>query len=325
MIKQGFALDDAATEELIAKATAAEQEAVDLYHFTHSLNRALNEGGRARIIEMMWQIVYADGRRDELEDNLLWRAADLLGVSPQERIALRRRVGGEDAEPGAATRRAGAGMKPVTLITGASAGIGVELARVFAAHGHELVLVARREDRLKALADEIAAAGRPRPTVLRARSRTPRCGGGACRAIVVARDSSPQYVVNNAGFGLSGPAAKLSRDEQLAMIDLNVRALTELSLAFVDSLARHRGGILNVASIAAFLPGPGMAVYYASKAYVLSFSEALHHELAGRGIRVTALCPGPVADRIPGTVGHATAERRKNDRAAGKPRGADRL
>ena len=101
VLKQGFSLDDAATGELIAKATAAEQELVDLYHFTHSLNRALNEGGRARIIEMMWQIVYADGRRDELEDNLLWRAADLLGVSPQERIALRRRVGGEDAEPGA--------------------------------------------------------------------------------------------------------------------------------------------------------------------------------------------------------------------------------
>ena len=78
------------------------------------------------------------------------------------------------------------------------------------------------------------------------------------------------------------------------MIDLNVRALTELSLAFVDSLARHRGGILNVASIAAFLPGPGMAVYYASKAYVLSFSEALHRELSPRGVRVTALCPGPV-------------------------------
>ena len=101
VLKQGFTLDDAATEELIAKATAAEQESVDLYHFTHALNRALNEQGRARIIEMMWQIVYADGRRDELEDNLLWRAADLLGVSPQERIALRRRVGGEDAEPGA--------------------------------------------------------------------------------------------------------------------------------------------------------------------------------------------------------------------------------
>ncbi len=90
------------------------------------------------------------------------------------------------------------------------------------------------------------------------------------------------------------PAADLSRAEQLGMIDLNIRALTELSLNFVDSLARHRGGILNVASIAAFLPGPGMAVYYASKAYVLSFSEALHRELKPRGIRVTALCPGPV-------------------------------
>ena len=101
VIKQSFSLDDAATGELIEKATAAEQESVDLYHFTHSLNRALDEPGRARIIEMMWQIVYADGRRDELEDNLLWRAADLLGVSPGERIALRRRVGGDDAEPGA--------------------------------------------------------------------------------------------------------------------------------------------------------------------------------------------------------------------------------
>ncbi|HEX4111731.1 MAG TPA: TerB family tellurite resistance protein [Stellaceae bacterium] len=107
VLKQGFALDDAATATLIAKATAAEHESVDLYHFTHSLNRALNDGGRARIVEMMWQIVYADGRRDELEDNLLWRAADLLGVSPQERIALRRRVGGDDAEPSAEGEKAG--------------------------------------------------------------------------------------------------------------------------------------------------------------------------------------------------------------------------
>jgi uncharacterized tellurite resistance protein B-like protein len=95
VIKQRFALDDAATDELITKATAAEHEAVDLYHFTYQLNRALDEEGRAKIVEMMWQIVYADGQRDELEDNLIWRAADLLGVSPQERIALRRRVGGE--------------------------------------------------------------------------------------------------------------------------------------------------------------------------------------------------------------------------------------
>ena len=95
VIKQRFALDDATTDELITKATAAEHEAVDLYHFTHQLNRALDEEGRAKIVEMMWQIVYADGQRDELEDNLVWRAADLLGVSPHERIALRRRVGGE--------------------------------------------------------------------------------------------------------------------------------------------------------------------------------------------------------------------------------------
>jgi len=100
VIKQRFDLGDAATDELIDKATAAEHEAVDLYHFTELLNRVLDEPGRARIIEMMWQIVYADGRRHELEDNLLWRAADLLGVSPRERIELRRRIAGEGAGPG---------------------------------------------------------------------------------------------------------------------------------------------------------------------------------------------------------------------------------
>jgi uncharacterized tellurite resistance protein B-like protein len=103
VIKRRFDLDDAATNELIDKATAAEHEAVDLYHFTHLLNRVLDEPGRARIVEMMWEIVYADGRRDELEDNLLWRAADLLGVSTRERIELRRRVGGEDTSSGGDT------------------------------------------------------------------------------------------------------------------------------------------------------------------------------------------------------------------------------
>jgi uncharacterized tellurite resistance protein B-like protein len=97
VIKQRFELDDKAADELIKKATAAEQESVDLYHFTHLLNRTLDEPGRSRIIEMMWEIVYADGRRDELEDNLLWRAADLLGVSARERLELRRRVGGEES------------------------------------------------------------------------------------------------------------------------------------------------------------------------------------------------------------------------------------
>jgi uncharacterized protein len=184
-------------------------------------------------------------------------------------------------------------MKPIVLITGASSGIGAALTRVFAARGHELVLAARREDRLDALADEVAAAGRSRPMVLVADLER-RDAASAIAAELSSRGVEPAIVVNNAGFGLTGAAAALSRDEQLSMIDVNVRALTELSLMFVDTLARHRGGILNVASVAAFLPGPGMAVYYATKAYVLSFSEALHRELADRGIRVTALCPGPV-------------------------------
>ena len=92
VVKRRFALDEALADELIDKATQAEHEAVDLYHFTSQLNRTLDEEGRARVIEMMWEIVYADGRRDELEDNLLWRAADLLGVSSRERIELRERI-----------------------------------------------------------------------------------------------------------------------------------------------------------------------------------------------------------------------------------------
>ena len=193
-------------------------------------------------------------------------------------------------------------MTPVTLITGASSGIGADLARVFAAHGHELVLVARREDRLTALAGEIAATGQPRPAVL-AFDLTRRDAALALAAELAARGLEPDIVVNNAGFGLSGAAADLDRAEQLAMIDVNVRALTELSLAFVDSLARHRGGILNVGSVAGFLPGPGMAIYYASKAYVLSFTEGLRGELAPRGVRVTALCPGPVPSEFQARAG----------------------
>ena len=185
-------------------------------------------------------------------------------------------------------------MKPVTLITGASSGIGADLARVFAARGHELVITARREAALTALADEIAASGRPRPTIVIA-DLAARDAVAKVAAELASRGLEPQHVVNNAGFGLAGAAASLDRTDQLAMVDVNVRALTDLSLAFVDSLARHRGGILNVASIAGFLPGPGMAVYYASKAYVISFSQALSSELARRGVRVTALCPGPVA------------------------------
>jgi short-subunit dehydrogenase len=193
-------------------------------------------------------------------------------------------------------------MKPVVLITGASSGIGAALAKVFAAHGHELALVARRQDRLDALADEIAATGQPRPAVFTADLER-RDAASIIAAGLSSQGLEPAFVVNNAGFGLRGVATALSRDEQLAMIDVNVRALTELSLMFVDSVTRHRGGILNVASLAAFLPGPGMAVYYASKTYVLSFSEALHRELSERGVRVTALCPGPVPTEFQARAG----------------------
>jgi short-subunit dehydrogenase len=103
-----------------------------------------------------------------------------------------------------------------------------------------------------------------------------------------------EYLVNNAGFGLFGKAVQLDRAEQLDMIAVNIRSLTDLSLRFADQLIKNRGGILNLGSVAGFLPGPGMAVYYASKAYVISFSEALRKELAPQGVRVTVLCPGPV-------------------------------
>jgi short-subunit dehydrogenase len=181
----------------------------------------------------------------------------------------------------------------VTLITGASSGIGAELARVFAAKGHRLALVARRAERLKALADEIVASGKAAPIVIPC-DLVARDAGDTIAAALTGANVEVDYVVNNAGFGLFGQATKLDRAEQLAIIDVNVRVLTDLSLRFSDSVIRHRGGILNVGSVAAFMPGPGMAVYYASKAYVLSFTEALHQELGSRGVRVTALCPGPV-------------------------------
>jgi short-subunit dehydrogenase len=185
-------------------------------------------------------------------------------------------------------------MQPICLITGASAGIGKALARVFAKRGHALVLTARREAQLSALADEIAASGHTRPRVMTAdlgASEGPARLAEALRA----GGLEPAIVVNNAGFGLLGEAADLDRAQQLAMIDLNIRALTDLSLRWLEPITRHRGGILNVASIAGFLPGPGMAVYHATKAYVVSFTEALHEELKADGVRVCALCPGPVA------------------------------
>jgi short-subunit dehydrogenase len=190
----------------------------------------------------------------------------------------------------------------VTLITGASAGIGTELARVFASNGHRLALVARRADRLAALANEIAAGCGTAPIVIACDLEQPDAGDRIA-AVLAAAGVEVEYVVNNAGFGLFGTAIKLDRAEQLGIIAVNIRALTDLSLRFSEHLIRHRGGILNVGSIAGFLPGPGMAVYYASKAYVLSFSEGLRLELAPQGVRVTTLCPGPVPSEFQARAG----------------------
>lgn len=183
--------------------------------------------------------------------------------------------------------------EPICLITGASAGIGAALAREFARHGHRLVLAARRAAELETLADAIAAAGRPRPHVVAADLGSPE-GVATLADDLRTKNLEPSILVNNAGFGLLGEAAALDLARQFAIIDLNNRATTDLTLHFLDSIIRHKGGILNVASIAGFMPGPGMAVYHASKAYVISLTEALHEELKSEGVKVCALCPGPV-------------------------------
>jgi short-subunit dehydrogenase len=184
-------------------------------------------------------------------------------------------------------------LKPIVLVTGASAGLGAALAAAFAARGHSIVLVARREAQLNEVADGIAAAGSERPHVIALDLALPDAGDRLERALQEA-GLEPEIVVNNAGFGMLGPAAKLDRTQQLAMVDLNVRIATDLALRFADSLARRKGGILNVASVLGFLPGPGMAVYHATKAYLVSFSLAMHQEMKAKGIRVTVLCPGPI-------------------------------
>lgn len=190
----------------------------------------------------------------------------------------------------------------MTLITGASAGIGAAFARRFAERGHECVLVARREAQLLGLAAEITKAGRKRPHVL-ALDLTAHDAGARIAKELDARSLEPAIVVNNAGFGLHGEAGRLDRREQLAMVDLNVRLVTDLSLRFVASLRRYGGGVINIASLAAFFPGPGMAVYFASKAYVLTLSEALRRELLPRGVKVTCICPGPVPTEFQARAG----------------------
>ena len=186
--------------------------------------------------------------------------------------------------------------QPVTLITGASAGIGLEFARQLAQRGQKLVLVARRKDRLDELAAELGNA-RAVAIDLSEPGSTNKLMAG-----LAAAGEHIETLINNAGFGLRGRFAELDAARQRQMIDLNVTSLTDLCRAVAPGMIeRGKGAILNLASTAAFQPGPRMAVYFATKAYVLSFTEALHEELKPHGIHVTALCPGPTKTEF-GTV-----------------------
>ena len=187
---------------------------------------------------------------------------------------------------------------PVVLITGASAGLGAEFARQLSKRGHRLVLAARRTDRLEALAGELG----------NARALTADLGkpGAAARLIAEIEQAGEtvDLLINNAGFGLHGRVADLDPAKQRAMIDLNCGALFDLARAVLPAMVERKSGrILNVASTAAFQPGPGMAVYFATKAFVLSFSEALHEEVKPHGIKVSALCPGPTRTEFGAVAG----------------------
>jgi short-subunit dehydrogenase len=186
-------------------------------------------------------------------------------------------------------------MKQTALITGASSGIGLDLARLFARDGHDLVLVARSEAKLLQLADELHSSHGITAHVIAvdlAQRDAPRRLLDAVRA----KDLQIDVLVNNAGFGRAGAFIENDLQTELEMIQVNVTALTHLTKLFLPGMVeRRRGRVLNVASTAAFQPGPLMAVYYATKAYVLSFSEAIAEEMTGTGVTVTALCPGPTA------------------------------
>ncbi|HEY3667199.1 MAG TPA: SDR family oxidoreductase [Polyangiaceae bacterium] len=179
------------------------------------------------------------------------------------------------------------------LITGASAGIGRELARVFAAHGHDLVLVARRLPELEALCRELEARHR-----IKASAKACDLASPAALSELIAElgelELELEYLVNNAGFGTCGSFAELPAEREASMVELNVSAVVRLTRAVLPQMrARARGRILNVGSTAGFQPGPYMATYYATKAFVNSFSEALSYELRGSGVTVTLSCPGP--------------------------------
>ena len=179
-------------------------------------------------------------------------------------------------------------MKKVALITGASAGLGVEFARQLSKRGHRLVLAARRRERLEELAEEL---GNARAVAI---DLSKKDAAAKLMADVAAAGEEVEILVNNAGFGLIGKFAELDAKRERQMIDLNVATLTDLCRAVAPQMiARKSGGIINVASTAAFQPGPKMAVYFATKAFVLSLTEALHEELKPHGVHVTCLCPGP--------------------------------
>jgi len=192
-------------------------------------------------------------------------------------------------------------MTGIVLITGASAGLGAEFARQLSRRGQRLVLAARRKDRLDALAGEI---GNARTVEIDLSAP-----GAAARLVadVEAAGETIDTLINNAGFGLRGRFVELDAAREREMIDLNCGALTDLCRAVVPGMIeRKRGAILNVASTAAFQPGPKMAVYFATKAYVLSFTEALHEELKPHGIKVSALCPGPTRTEFGAVAGIAS-------------------
>lgn len=183
--------------------------------------------------------------------------------------------------------------RPLALVTGASGGIGLEIARELGARGHDLVLVARSEAKLRELGSELATRHGLRVEVIAADLATAG-GADAVAAELERRGLQVDVLVNNAGFGLFGRHVETALADEQQMIDVNITALTRLTKRLLPAMvARGHGRVLNLASTAAFQPGPYMAVYYATKAYVLSYSEALAEELGGSGVTVTALCPGP--------------------------------
>lgn len=190
-----------------------------------------------------------------------------------------------------------------TLITGASAGLGEGFARALAAKGEDLILTARRLDRLEILAAALRAAHGIQVHLFPTDLAQPEAPAGLL-ADIAATGLSIDQLINNAGFGAQGSFADGDATAQLGMIDLNCRALVALTHGVLPQMiARRSGGILNIASTAAFQPGPWLAVYYASKAFVLSFSEAIHGEVKPHNVRVAALCPGPTRTEFAAVAG----------------------